>query len=198
MEFTDILKQIIESYGGVGIFIVFLLIICIVSIPVGLPIFLNKKLEKNGKEITKGVTDGMNVIANTLTENMSSQNEILINTLKESQSKLLDTQTNMIGYIMSSVNTIVNNGNINIKIAAIAIPVISTSVSSIVYPPYYCTIPAFDDTINAVSFPTILYIKFFICCAIVGFVFITFADTIEPGTNVIEPLLFNCSSICDV
>ena len=84
------------------------------------------------------------------------------------------------------------------SIAAIAIPVISTSVSSIVYPPYYCTIPAFDDTINAVSFPTILYIKFFICCAIVGFVFITFADTIEPGTNVIEPLLFNCSSICDV
>ena len=115
MEFTDVLKQIIESYGGVGIFIVFLLIICIVSIPVGLPIFLNKKLEKNGKEITKGVTDGMNVIANTLTENMSSQNEILINTLKESQSKLLDTQTNMIGYIMSSVNTIVNNENIKNK-----------------------------------------------------------------------------------
>lgn len=109
MEFTEVLKQIIESYGGVGVFIVFLLIVCIVSLPVGLPIFLNKKLNKNTKDISKGLTDGMNDIANTLTKNMGVQNEILINTLKDSQSKLLDTQTNMICYMMSGVNTIVNS-----------------------------------------------------------------------------------------
>ena len=75
MEFTDVLKQIIESYGGVGIFIVFLLIICIVSIPVGLPIFLNKKsLHKLIKQINKdsklaNLREYVNELPNTILDN---------------------------------------------------------------------------------------------------------------------------------
>lgn len=115
MDYSEVLKQIIENFGGVGVIIVSLLIICVIAIPVGLPIFLNKKLSKNSKDITQGVTEGLNSIANTLTTNMSSQNETLISTLKESQAKLIDTQTAMIGYIMSNIGNIVNKENNEIK-----------------------------------------------------------------------------------
>lgn len=113
MDYTEILKFILENFGWYGAVIVILLLLCIIIIPVGLPIILNKMFEKNSKDITDGVTDGLNKIADNLTENMANQNITLVQTLKESQGKLLDTQTAMIGYIMSNITTISQNNTVS-------------------------------------------------------------------------------------
>lgn len=107
MDFTSILTTLLENFGWFGVVVVAILVIFIVAIPVGLPIFLNKLLNKNSKDITTGVTEGMTNIANNLTTNINNQNKELVSTLKESQCKLLDTQTAMIGYIMSNIGTLI-------------------------------------------------------------------------------------------
>ena len=87
MNFTEVLKAIVENFGGVGVFVVCVLIVTIVA----LPIVLDKKLTKNNKDLTDVLSTGLIDISSTITQTMAQQNVDQQNLLIKIIDKLPDT-----------------------------------------------------------------------------------------------------------
>ena len=87
MNFTEVLKAIVENFGGVGVFVVCVLIVTIVA----LPIVLDKKLTKNNKDLTDVLSTGLIDISSTITQTMAQQNVDQQNLLVKIIDKLPDT-----------------------------------------------------------------------------------------------------------
>lgn len=76
MNFTQLFDIMISKYGGIGVLIVCVLIICSVIVTVGLPIIINKMFSKNTKTMSKDISE-------TLTKGILNIGDTLTNTLKE-------------------------------------------------------------------------------------------------------------------
>lgn len=103
MDFTKIFQTIISEYGGGGLLVVSILIVSIVVISIGLPLLINKQLDKNSQKITKGVSDGLITFANKLTDNINIQNSSLVSSINSTQAKLLDNQKEMLAMMIDKM-----------------------------------------------------------------------------------------------
>lgn len=90
MNFTEVLKAIVENFGGVGVFVVCVLIVTIVALPIVIPIVLDKKLSKNNKDLTDVLSTGLIDISSTITQTMAQQNAGQQNLLEQIINKLPD------------------------------------------------------------------------------------------------------------
>lgn len=90
MNFTEVLKAIVENFGGVGVFVVCVLIVTIVALPIVIPIVLDKKLTKNNKDLTDVLSTGLIDISSTITQTMAQQNAGQQNLLEQIINKLPD------------------------------------------------------------------------------------------------------------
>ena len=90
MNFTEVLKAIVENFGGVGVFVVCVLIVTIVALPIVIPIVLAKTLTKNNKDLTDVLSTGLIDISSTITQTMAQQNAGQQNLLEQIINKLPD------------------------------------------------------------------------------------------------------------
>lgn len=91
MDFTEVLKTIVEKFGGVGVFVVCVLMITMVALPIVIPIMLDKKLTKNNKDLTTVLSTGLIDIGSTITQTMAQQNAVQQDLLVKIIDKLPDT-----------------------------------------------------------------------------------------------------------
>lgn len=91
MDFTEVLKTIVENFGGVGLFVVCVLMITMVASPIAIPIILDKKLDKNNKDLTTVLSTGLVNIGSSITQTMAQQNAGQQDLLKRIIDKLPDT-----------------------------------------------------------------------------------------------------------